>query len=129
MQKIVKKILILLLIPYISYGSEYKLAKTICGEAEGESYIGKLAVGEVVMNRVKSNKFPNTISSVVTQRGQFHGYYRKSKINADCKRAAREAIRGKRVLKCRAHYFSARGYRLWNRSGKACHIIGNHKFG
>lgn len=47
------------------------LAALIECEAGGESYAGKLAVGAVVMNRVKSSSFPNTISGVIYQSGQF----------------------------------------------------------
>lgn len=47
------------------------LARIINGEARGESYKGKVAVGAVILNRVKSNKFPNTIREVILQKGQF----------------------------------------------------------
>lgn len=47
------------------------LARVIHGEARGESFKGKIAVGSVIINRVESNQFPNTIRGVVTQRGQF----------------------------------------------------------
>jgi len=47
------------------------LASIIYCEAGGESYEGQLAVGAVVMNRVKSGSFPNTISGVIYQSGQF----------------------------------------------------------
>ena len=48
-------------------GDEYLLARTIHGEARGEPYIGKVAVGAVVLNRVRSPKFPNTIAGVIYQ--------------------------------------------------------------
>ncbi len=47
------------------------LAATIQAEAGNQSYTGKLAVGSVIMNRVKSSKFPNTIYGVITQENQF----------------------------------------------------------
>ncbi len=47
------------------------LARLINGEARGESYIGQVAVGAVIMNRVKSAEFPNTIAGVIYQPGQF----------------------------------------------------------
>ncbi len=46
---------------------EYLLARTIHGEARGEPYVGKVAVGAVVLNRTKSPSFPNTIAGVVYQ--------------------------------------------------------------
>lgn len=47
------------------------LARLIHGEARGEPYIGKVAVGAVVLNRVRSPKFPNTIAGVIYQPGAF----------------------------------------------------------
>ena len=47
------------------------LARAINGEARGESYEGQVAVGAVILNRVKSSKFPNTISGVIYQAGAF----------------------------------------------------------
>ncbi len=47
------------------------LAATIQAEAGNQSYTGKLAVGSVIMNRVKSSKFPNSIYGVITQENQF----------------------------------------------------------
>ncbi len=49
----------------------YLLAKTIYAEARGESYTGQVAVGAVILNRVASEKFPNTISGVVYQKHAF----------------------------------------------------------
>ena len=43
------------------------LARLIYGEARGESYVGQVAVGAVVMNRIKSASFPNTMSGVIYQ--------------------------------------------------------------
>ena len=47
------------------------LARAIYGEARGEPYTGQVAVGAVILNRVKSSKFPNTISGVIYQSGAF----------------------------------------------------------
>lgn len=47
------------------------LALTVYHEARGEPVLGQIAVIQVVQNRVKSNKFPNDICSVITQPGQF----------------------------------------------------------
>lgn len=49
----------------------YMLAKCIYAEARGESYTGQVAVGAVIMNRVASPSFPNTISGVIYQKGAF----------------------------------------------------------
>ncbi|MBQ9297589.1 MAG: cell wall hydrolase [Clostridia bacterium] len=47
------------------------LARAINGEARGESYEGQVAVGAVILNRVHSSSFPNTIAGVIYQKGAF----------------------------------------------------------
>jgi N-acetylmuramoyl-L-alanine amidase len=47
------------------------LARIIHGEARGEDFRGKVAVGSVILNRINSNQFPNTIRDVILQKGQF----------------------------------------------------------
>lgn len=49
----------------------YLLAKCIYAEARGESYTGQVAVGAVILNRVKSADFPNTVAGVIYQRHAF----------------------------------------------------------
>jgi N-acetylmuramoyl-L-alanine amidase len=49
----------------------YWLAKGINGEARGEPFRGQVAVGAVILNRVDSSEFPDTIYSVIYQKGQF----------------------------------------------------------
>lgn len=78
------------------------LAAIIQCEAGGECYAGQLAVGAVVMNRVKSSSFPNSISGVIYQRGQFSPVasgklarvLSSGKISSSCYQAAREAMSG-----------------------------------
>ena len=78
------------------------LAAIIQCEAGGESYAGQLAVGAVVMNRVASSSFPNTISGVIYQKGQFSPVasgklarvLNSGKISSSCYQAAREALGG-----------------------------------
>ena len=102
------------------------LAAIIQCEAEGESYKGKVAVGAVVLNRVKSNKFPNTIAEVIKQKGQFSpvasGRFARvlSKgANEECYRAAKDALNGSNPIgNC---LFFNTGY------GKGFRI-GNHQF-
>lgn len=55
-----------------SYASDIELlAKLIHGEARGEPYVGMVAVGAVVLNRVRSSRFPNTLAGVIYQSGAF----------------------------------------------------------
>ena len=73
------------------------LAKLIYGEARGEPYTGQVAVGAVVLNRVKSSSFPNTISGVIYQNGAFD-VVKDGQINLTpndtAKKAAQDALNG-----------------------------------
>ena len=63
--------------PNISYAATSNtsdiqlMARAINGEARGEPYEGQVAVGAVILNRVKSSQFPNTIAGVIYQSGAF----------------------------------------------------------
>lgn len=73
------------------------LAMTINGEARGEPYVGQVAVGSVILNRVKNPSFPNSIAGVVYQPLAFEsvdtGQIYKS-IKPDAYKAARDAMNG-----------------------------------
>lgn len=75
------------------------LARLIYAEARGESYTGQVAVGAVVLNRVESSEFPNTIAGVIYQKGQFSSVT-DGQINlsvpkdSSAYKAAKEAING-----------------------------------
>ena len=73
------------------------LARVVYGEARGEPYTGQVAVAAVVLNRVKSSKFPNSISGVVYQSGAFDAVA-DGQINmtpdATAKKAAQDALNG-----------------------------------
>lgn len=80
----------------------YWLAKIIHAEARGESYEGQVAVGAVVLNRVRSPLFPNTIYGVIFEKSQGR-YYQFSPVldgsinlepNQSARNAARDAING-----------------------------------
>ena len=83
-------------------GDRYLLANLIYCEAGGEHYAGKLAVGSVVMNRVLSSKFPDSVVGVIYQRRQFSPVasgrldlaLAANKATADCYKAADEAMSG-----------------------------------
>ena len=79
------------------------MAAIIQAEADNQSYEGKLAVGSVVMNRVKSSKCPNTVSGVIYQKNQFapvnDGHLAlilERGPNETCYRAARQVLEGYR---------------------------------
>ena len=75
----------------------YLLGRLVHGEARGEPYVGKVAVAAVVLNRVKSPLFPNTIAGVIYQAGAFDAVA-DGQINLtpdeDSLRAARDALAG-----------------------------------
>ena len=73
------------------------LARAVHAEARGEPFEGQVAVASVVLNRVQSNKFPNTIYSVIHQKKQFSSVddgqiYLPP--NESSYKAAKEAFRG-----------------------------------
>lgn len=80
----------------------YLLANIIYCEAGGEPYAGQLAVGAVVMNRVMSSVFPNTVAGVIYQKNQFSPVksgrlalaMQNNKATASCYKAADEAMAG-----------------------------------
>ena len=99
------------------------LATIIQCEAGGESHTGKVAVGAVIMNRVRSGQFPNTITEVVYQSGQFSpvasgilSSVLSQGARSDCYQAAQEALNGSNPVGG-ALYFnsgSGRGIQIGN---------------
>jgi len=81
----------------ISNNDLYLLSCCVYGEARGESYTGKVAVAAVVLNRLDSSKFPNSISGVIYQKGAFtcvdDGQINLG-TNDECTRAAQDALNG-----------------------------------
>ena len=73
------------------------LARLVSGEARGEPYIGQVAVAAVVLNRVRSAAFPNTVSGVIFQAGAFDAVWDGQfdmEPSDSCYRAARDALNG-----------------------------------
>lgn len=108
------------------------LARLIYGEARGESYTGQVAVGAVVLNRVKSSKFPNTISGVIYQSGAFDAVS-DGQINltpdSTSKKAAQDAINGWDPSYGAIYYFNpntATNKWIWSRPMTV--TIGKHRF-
>lgn len=104
------------------------LAAVVRMEAGGESYEGKLAVASVVVNRVKSGRYPSSVSGVVYQSGQFPGAgngtlagFLSAGIGGDCKKAAVEALAGLTNVDY-LHFNSV------SRIGTDGYVIGNHCF-
>jgi N-acetylmuramoyl-L-alanine amidase len=111
----------------------YLLAQIIHAEANSEPYNGKLAVGNVVMNRVKSDKFPDTVKGVIFQRGQFQPVSNGTiynKPSPDALKAANEVMNGRNVVGNQALYFYNPDTSTsdWIFSRKTIANIGNHRF-
>lgn len=110
----------------------YLLAKCIYAEARGEPYTGKVAVGAVVLNRVKSSKFPNTISGVIYQPWAFtcvNDGQINLEPNDECLRAARDAMNGwDPTYGCLYYYNPSTATSKWIWSTKTVVKIGKHVF-
>jgi len=110
----------------------YLLARLIHSEARGETYTGQVAVGAVVLNRVKSSSFPNTISGVIYQRNAFtavsDGQINLTP-NQTAIRAAKDAMNGwDPSYGCLYYYNPAIATSKWILSRKVVVTIGNHVF-
>ena len=108
------------------------LARCIYAEARGEPYTGQVAVGAVVLNRVRSPKFPNTISGVIYQPWAFtsvnDGQINKTP-NEQAYQAARDALNGWDPTNgCLYYYNPATATSKWIWSLKVELTIGRHSF-
>lgn len=108
------------------------LARIIHAEARGESYEGQVAVGAVIVNRVESPSFPDTIREVILQRGAFtavqDGQY-QLKPGKLAYQAAREALTGSDPTKEALYYYNPHtATSRWIRTRPATVQIGNHVF-
>ena len=108
------------------------LARLIYGEARGESYVGQVAVGAVVLNRIKSASFPNTMSGVIYQSYAFtavaDGQINLTP-NATAKKAALDAMNGWDPSYGALYYYNpATATSQWIFSRKTTVTIGNHVF-
>ena len=110
----------------------YLLGRLVHGEARGAPYARKVAVAAVVLNRVKSPSFPNTISGVIYQSGAFDAVA-DGQINLtpdeDSLRAARDALNGwDPTGGCLYYYNPATATNGWIWSRTVQLSIGKHNF-
>lgn len=108
------------------------LAMLISGEARGETYEGQVAVGAVVLNRVKHSSFPNSIAGVIYQNGAFtavdDGQINMSPTNS-CVKAARDALNGWDPSGGAIYYYNpVTATNQWIRSRPVIKKIGKHVF-
>ena len=108
------------------------LAKLVYAEARGETYKGQVAVAAVVLNRVRSASFPNTISGVIYQTNAFTCVNNGSINNtpdSSCIRAARDAMNGwDPTGGCLYYYNPKTASDSWIRTRTVKTVIGNHSF-
>jgi N-acetylmuramoyl-L-alanine amidase len=110
----------------------YLLAKTIYAEGRGEPYTGQVAIGAVVLNRVRDKAFPNTVSGVVYQKHAFTAVS-DGQINLTpndtAMKAARDAINGWDPTGGALYYYNpAVATSAWIFDRQTITVIGKHVF-
>lgn len=108
------------------------LARAISGEARGEPYEGQVAVGAVILNRVNSSKFPNTLAGVIYQAGAFDSV-KDGQINMEptsgALKAAQDALSGWDPTGGCIYFFNpATSTSKWIWSRPIVRTIGKHCF-
>ena len=108
------------------------LARLVYAEARGEPYKGQVAVAAVVLNRVRSSEFPNTIAGVIYQKNAFScvsdGQINLTP-NAESKRAAQDALGGWDPSGGSLYYYNPNtAPDSWIFSRTTVTVIGNHRF-
>ena len=104
----------------------------IYAEARGESYTGQVAIGAVVLNRVRDSRFPNTIAGVIYQPWAFtavHDGQINLEPNQTAYNAARDAMNGWDPSNGAVYYYNPRKTtNRWIYSREVVKVIGNHRF-
>ena len=108
------------------------LARFISAEARGESYAAQVAVGAVILNRVKHASFPNSISAVIYQPGEFasikNGRFDRP-VSESAYRAARDALNNIDPSGGAVYFYNLRGiYAQWLRARPVISTIGSYIF-
>ena len=117
----------------VSSNDVYVLSKAISGEARGESYLGQVAVGAVIVNRVRNSNFPNSVYGVVFEPGAFtavsDGQYFGKPTSSSVK-AAQAAINGWDPSGGALYYWNpSTSTSRWIWSRRIISRIGKHVFG
>ena len=115
-----------------SQNSVELLARVISAEARGESYLGQVAVGAVILNRVEHPSFPDTIAGVVYQSGAFtcmtDGQINQP-VSESSRRAAQDALNGVDPSGGALYYYNpAKTSNQWMLSLPVITTIGSHVF-
>ena len=108
------------------------LARIISAEARGEPYVGQVAVGAVILNRIEHPSFPDTLSGVIYQKGAFtavtDGQFNQP-VSDSAYKAARDALNGwDPTSGCIYYYNPAKTSNSFIRSRQVVTVIGSHRF-
>lgn len=108
------------------------LARIISGEARGEPYVGQVAVGAVILNRIEHPSFPDTLSGVIYQNGEFTAIV-DGQFNApvadSAYKAAKDALNGwDPTGGCIYYYNPKKTSNAYMRSKTTITVIGSHYF-
>jgi hypothetical protein len=109
------------------------LAKLVQVEAGYESYEGQLAIANIILNRVKDSRFPDTIRDVIYSGRQFppahNGLLDKSEPNESALRATRDALDGRNNIEDAVYFYNpdVTGGAFWDRL-EVVAVIGNHTY-
>ena len=101
------------------------MSAIIYSEAGNQSYAGKKAVGIVIMNRVKSRQFPNSVKGVVYQSGQFspvrngslarsYRLYDSGKMSKSVKKAAKSVLNGSKTVKYHGKKINMKNFKFFS---------------
>lgn len=110
------------------------LARLIQAEGESEPIIGKVAIGSVVVNRVRHHDFPNSIFEVIMQPQQFEAVtnsriFNIDKLDPECIIAAKQALNGEDPTNGAVFFYNPiTATNQWIKSKKVNVILGNHNF-
>ena len=107
------------------------LARIISAEARGEPYVGQVAVGAVILNRIEHPSFPDTLSGVIYQNGAFtagDGQFNEP-VAASAYNAARDALNGWDPTNgCVYYYNPAKTSNAYMHAKPTVTVIGSHRF-
>lgn len=108
------------------------LARVVSAEARGEPYVGQVAVGAVILNRIHHPSFPNTLAGVIYQPGAFsclNDGQINSQVSDSAYRAARDAMNGWDPSGGAIYYYNpAKSTNKWIFARPVITVIGDHRF-
>ncbi|MGN0594105.1 MAG: spore cortex-lytic enzyme [Hominimerdicola sp.] len=119
-------------IPSATESNVYLLARIISAEARGEPYVGQVAVGAVILNRIEHPSFPDTLSGVIYENGAFtaivDGQFDQP-IADSAYKAARDALNGwDPTGGCIYYYNPNKTSNAFMHSRPTVTVIGSHRF-